>query len=148
MDFVRIMLFWTNAVNKHWDSYYQTKINFHWPLHVLERQDVQYWQKMILTKYWRQHAKPMPLWHSVPKHLLPHKKIYILRQILFNENFSNQRDWTLTAIVNRADGKSFTPSFRTKMIPPPLWNACDFVVKFNFTKARIPGKNNFAAGLL
>ena len=34
------------------------------------------------------------------------------------------------------------------MIPPPLWNACDFVLQFNFTIAHIPGKMNTAAGSL
>ena len=31
------------------------------------------------------------------------------------------------------------------MIPSPLWNACDFVLQFNFTIAHIPGKMNTAA---
>ena len=34
------------------------------------------------------------------------------------------------------------------MIPPPLWNACDFVLQFNFTIAHIPGKMNTAADFL
>ena len=37
------------------------------------------------------------------------------------------------------------------MIPPSLWNACDFgdyVVQFNFTIAHIPGKMNTAADFL
>ena len=38
--------------------------------------------------------------------------------------------------------------FQTKMIPPPLWNACDFVLQFNFTIAHIPGKMNTAADFL
>ena len=28
---------------------------------------------------------------------------------------------------------------------PPLWNACDYVIQFNFIIAHIPGKNNTAA---
>ena len=43
------------------------------------------------------------------------------------------------------DSKSVTGSFQTKMIPPPLWNACDFVLQFNFTLAHIPGTKNAAA---
>ena len=31
------------------------------------------------------------------------------------------------------------------MIPSPLWNACYFVLQFNFTIALIPGKMNTAA---
>ena len=46
------------------------------------------------------------------------------------------------------DSKSVTRFFRTKMVPPPLWNACDFVRQFNFTFAHIPGKKNTAADFL
>ena len=46
------------------------------------------------------------------------------------------------------DSKSVTRFFPTKMIPPPLWNACDFVLQFNFTMAHIPGKMNTAADFL
>ena len=34
------------------------------------------------------------------------------------------------------------------MIPPQLWNACDFVLQFNFTIAHIPGKLNTGADFL
>ena len=34
---------------------------------------------------------------------------------------------------------------QTKIIPPPLWNACDFVIQFNFIIAHIPGKKNTAS---
>ena len=34
------------------------------------------------------------------------------------------------------------------MIPPPLWNACDFALQFNFTIAHIPVKMNIAAEFL
>ena len=46
------------------------------------------------------------------------------------------------------DSKSVTRFFQTKMIPPPLWNACDFLLQFNFTIAHIPGKMNTAADFL
>ena len=46
------------------------------------------------------------------------------------------------------DNKSVTRFFQTKIIPPPLWNACDFVIQFNFVIAHIPGKNNTAADYL
>ena len=46
------------------------------------------------------------------------------------------------------DSKSVTRFFQTKMIPPPLCNACDFVLQFNFTIAHIPGKMNTAADFL
>ena len=34
------------------------------------------------------------------------------------------------------------------MIPPPLWNACDFVLQFNFSIVHTPGKMNTAADFL
>ena len=43
------------------------------------------------------------------------------------------------------DNKSVTRFFQTKIIPPTLWNACEYVIQFNFTIAHIPGKNNTAA---
>ena len=46
------------------------------------------------------------------------------------------------------DNKSDTRFFQTKIIPPPLWNACDFVIQFNFTIAHIPVKNNTTADYL
>ena len=38
--------------------------------------------------------------------------------------------------------------FQTKIIPPTLWNACDYVIQFSFTIAHIPGKNNTATDYL
>ena len=46
------------------------------------------------------------------------------------------------------DSKSVNRFFQTKMIPPPLWNACDFVLQISFTIAHIPGKMNTAADFL
>ena len=51
-------------------------------------------------------------------------------------------------VIIFTDNKSVTRFFQTKIIPPPLWNACDFVVQFNFIIAHIPGKNNTAADYL
>ena len=48
-------------------------------------------------------------------------------------------------VIIFTDNKSVTRFFQTKIIPPPLWNACDFVIQFNFIIAHIPGKNNTAA---
>ena len=45
-------------------------------------------------------------------------------------------------VIIMTDSKSVTRFFQTKMIPPPLWDACDFVLQFNFTIAHIPGKMN------
>ena len=51
-------------------------------------------------------------------------------------------------VIIMTDSKSVTRFFQAKMIPPPLWNACDFVLQFNFTIAHIPGKRNTAADFL
>ena len=51
-------------------------------------------------------------------------------------------------VIILTDNKSVTRFFQTKIIPPPLWNACDFVIQFNFTIAHITGKNNTAADYL
>ena len=51
-------------------------------------------------------------------------------------------------VIILTDNKSVTRFFQTKIKPPPLWNACDFVIQFNFTIAHIPGKNNTAADYL
>ena len=46
------------------------------------------------------------------------------------------------------DNKSVTRFFQTKAIPPSLWNACDFVLQFNFKIAHIAGSVNTAADFL
>ena len=44
------------------------------------------------------------------------------------------------------DNKSVKRIFQTKIIPPTLWNARNYVIQFNFfTIAHFPGKNNTAA---
>ena len=43
------------------------------------------------------------------------------------------------------DNKSVTRFFQTKAIPPSLWNACDYVLQFNFKIAYIAGSVNTAA---
>ena len=46
------------------------------------------------------------------------------------------------------DNKSVTRFFQTKAIPPALWNACDYVMQFNFKIAHIAGSVNTAADFL
>ena len=46
------------------------------------------------------------------------------------------------------DNKSVTRFFQTKAIPPSLWNACDYVLQFNFKIAHIAGSVNTAADSL
>ena len=48
-------------------------------------------------------------------------------------------------VIIMTDSKSVTRFFQTKMSAPPLWNACDFVLQFNFSIAHIPWKMNTAA---
>ena len=43
------------------------------------------------------------------------------------------------------DNKSVTRYFQTKAIPPSLWNACDYVLQFNFKRTHIAGVVNTAA---
>ena len=47
-----------------------------------------------------------------------------------------------------ADNKSVTRFFQTKAIPPSLWNACDYVLQFNFKIAHTAGSVNTAADFL
>ena len=46
------------------------------------------------------------------------------------------------------DNKSVTRFFQRKAIPPSLWNACDYVLQFNFKIAHIAGPVNTAADFL
>ena len=46
------------------------------------------------------------------------------------------------------DNKSVTRFFHTKAIPPSLWNACDYVLQFNFKIAHIDGSVNTVADFL
>ena len=46
------------------------------------------------------------------------------------------------------DNKSITRFFQTKAIPPALWNACDYILQFNFKIAHIAGSVNTAADFL
>ena len=46
------------------------------------------------------------------------------------------------------DNKSDTRFFQTKAIPPALWNACDYVLQFNFKIAHIAGSVDTAADFL
>ena len=43
----------------------------------------------------------------------------------------------ITILTNN---KSVTRFFQTIIIPPAFWNACDYVIQFNFVIAHIPGK--------
>ena len=55
---------------------------------------------------------------------------------------------TSKPMIVLTDNKSVTRFFQTKAIPPSLWNACDYVLQFNFEIAHIAGSNNTAADFL
>ena len=46
------------------------------------------------------------------------------------------------------DNTSVTRFFQTKAMPPSLWNACDYVLQFNFKIAHIVASINTAADFL
>ena len=57
--------------------------------------------------------------------------------------------WEVTRpIIVLTEIKSVSRFFQTKAIPPALWNACDFVLQFNFKIAHIAGSINTAADFL
>ena len=56
--------------------------------------------------------------------------------------------WETTKPTIVRDNKSVTRFFQTKAIPPSLWNACDYVLQFNFKIAHIAGSVNTAADFL
>ena len=51
---------------------------------------------------------------------------------------------TLPVIVF-TDNRSVTQFFQTKMIPPALWKACDYVLQYNSVIAHVSGRMNTAA---
>ena len=51
-------------------------------------------------------------------------------------------------VIIKTDSKSVTRFFPIKMIPPSLWNACNFVLQFHFIITHIPGGRNTAAVFL
>ena len=57
--------------------------------------------------------------------------------------------WEATKpLIVLTDNKSVTRFFQTKAIPPALWNACDYVLKFNFKITHIAASVNTAADFL
>ena len=54
---------------------------------------------------------------------------------------------TLPTLV-MTDYRSVTTFFQTKVIPPTLWNACDYILQFNFHIMHVAGTQNTAADIL
>ena len=62
-----------------------------------------------------------------------HTPFVHLRKRTFSHLHGLQRIWTyilgdIKPAIIMTDSKSVTGFFQSKMIPPPLWNACDFVL--------------------
>ena len=55
---------------------------------------------------------------------------------------------TLPPTLVMTDNRSVTRFFQTKAIPPTLWNACDYVLQFNFHIMHVAGTQNMAADFL
>ena len=51
-------------------------------------------------------------------------------------------------VIILTDNKDVTRFSQTKIVPPALWNVCDYVIQFNFVVAHIPGAQNTAADYL
>ena len=62
--------------------------------------------------------------------------------------FAHIQSETSKPTIVLTDNKSVTRFFQTKAIPPSLWNACDYVLQFNFKPAHIAGSVNTAADFL
>ena len=51
-------------------------------------------------------------------------------------------------VVVFTDNRSVTRFFQAKTIPPALWNACNYVLQYNFVIAHVAGSMNTAADFL
>ena len=51
-------------------------------------------------------------------------------------------------VIVFTDNRAVTRFFQTKIIPPALWNACDYVLQYNFVKAYVAGAMNTAVDFL
>ena len=51
-------------------------------------------------------------------------------------------------IIVFTDKRAVTRFFQAKLIPPALWNACDYVLQYNFVIAHVAGSMNTAADFL
>ena len=51
-------------------------------------------------------------------------------------------------VIVFTDNRAVTRFFQTKLIPPALWNACDYVLQYNFVIAHVAAAMNTAADFL
>ena len=73
-----------------------------------------------------------------------HSKEFLAIYVAFLEFAHILWETSKPTIVLTAN-KSVTRFFQTKAIPPSLWNACDYVLHFNFKIAHIAGSVNTTA---
>ena len=77
--------------------------------------------------------------------------IYAKKFLAINFSFSEfgHLMWgSVFPVIVFTDNCSVSRFFQTKIIPPPLWNACDYVLQYNFGIAHIAGAMNTAADFL
>ena len=76
---------------------------------------------------------------------IPNQNVHLRKRIYMTFKKFGRIFWgAAKPVIIMADSKSVNRFFQTKMIPPPIWNACDFLQQFNFTIAHIPEKMNTA----
>ena len=51
-------------------------------------------------------------------------------------------------VIDFTDNRSVTRFFQSKIIRPALWNACDYVLQYNFVKTHVASYMNTAAELI
>ena len=76
-----------------------------------------------------------------------HSNEFLAIYMVFHEIAHILWEATKPTIV-RTDNKSVTRFFQTKAIPPSLWNACGYLLQFNFKIAHIAGSVSTAADFL
>ena len=74
-------------------------------------------------------------------------KVFLAIYFAFSE-FGHLMWGSVFPVIVFTDNRSVTRFFQTKIIPPPLWNACDYVLQYNFVIAHVAGAMNTAADFL
>ena len=64
------------------------------------------------------------------------------------EDFGHMFRGKSKQVIILTDSKSVTRFFQIRMVPPPIWNACDSALQIIFTPAHIISETNLAADLI
>ena len=144
---------WTHAANLPFGNHFQTNNWFWWPTEASRQSDMQCSSKTIPIRSTHQRDKLKHQSHMCQKYLSRARSKNQSTPTSCYFLFSAKRDWTYLlrryqTNYHLTDSKWVTNLFQTKMIPPPLWTACDFVWKFIFVIAHISGKMNTTADFL